>query len=78
MLTKSDISQIRGVVREEVEIVVESVVDKKLQPLHKELKTIKKDIKHLKKTVDIVVKNYDKGDVDLGKRVTKIEHHLSI
>ncbi|MBI3092947.1 MAG: hypothetical protein HYZ02_01785, partial [Candidatus Levybacteria bacterium] len=64
MLTKSDVNQIRGVVREEVENVVTN-----------RLKPVKKDLRHLKKTVDIIAKNYDEGDVKLNRRVKRIEHH---
>lgn len=71
MLTKSDLNQIRGVVHEEVEIVVDERLDKKLKP-------IKKDLKYLKKTVDIIVKNYDEADVKLERRVRKIEQHLML
>ena len=67
MLTKSDLNQIRGVVREEVDVVVEG-----------KLKPIKKDLKYLKKTVDIIVKNYDEGDVKLERKVRKIEQHLAL
>ncbi|MBI2196962.1 MAG: hypothetical protein HYY87_03215 [Candidatus Levybacteria bacterium] len=67
MLTKSDVNQIRGVVREEVENVVTN-----------RLKPVKKDLRHLKKTVDIIAKNYDEGDVKLNRRVKRIEHHLSL
>lgn len=67
MLTKSDLNQIRGVVREEVDIVV----DNKLKP-------IKKDLKYLKKTVNIIAKNYDEGDVRLERKVRRIEQHLHL
>lgn len=63
MLTKSDLQQIG------------SVVDEKLDS---KLKPIKKDLKYLKKTADVIVKNYDEGDVLLGRRVKKIEDHLQI
>ena len=71
MLTKSDLNQIRGVVHEEVEIVVDERLDKKLKP-------IKKDLRYLKKTVDIIAKNYDEGDVRLERRVKRIEQHLHL
>ena len=52
MLTKTDLNQIRDVVHEEVDVVV----DNKLKP-------VKKDLRYLKKTADLIVKNYDEGDV---------------
>lgn len=48
MLTKSDLNQIGNVVDEKL--------DYKLKP-------IKKDLRYLKKTVDLIVKNYDEGDI---------------
>lgn len=67
MLTKSDLNQIRVVVNEEVDVVVE-----------KKLKPIKKDLRYLKKTVDLTVKNYDEGDIKLERRVKRIEGHIGL
>ena len=74
MLTKTDLNQIRGIVHEEVDVVV----DEKLEPIKKDLKTLRKDVKYLKKTADIVVANYDEADVKLERRVNKIERHLAL
>ncbi|OGH20144.1 MAG: hypothetical protein A3D74_02470 [Candidatus Levybacteria bacterium RIFCSPHIGHO2_02_FULL_37_13] len=71
MLTKSDLNQIRGVVHEEVDVIMEEKLEKKLKP-------IKKDLRYLKKTVDLTVKNYDEGDVRLERRVKKIEAHIGL
>ncbi len=71
MLTKTDLSQIRGVVHEEVDVVVEEKLEKKLKP-------IKKDLRYLRTTVDLIVKNYDEADVKLERRVRKIEHHVGL
>lgn len=67
MLTKSDITQIREVIQGEIETAFD-----------RELKPIKKDLRCLKKTLNIVIKNYDEGDVKLGRRVTRIEKHLGL
>ena len=67
MLTKNDLSQIRVVVHEEVDVVVE-----------KKIKPIKKDLGYLRKTLDLTVKNFDEGDIKLEKRVRKIEEHFSL
>ena len=63
MLTKNDLNQIG------------SVVDEKLD---NKLKPIKKDLRYLRKTVDIIAKNYDEGDVVLGRKVKRIEDHLGL
>ena len=70
-LTKSDLDQIRGVVHEEVETVVDERLDEKLKPITKELR-------YIRKTVEIIAKNYDEGDVKLDRRVRKIEQHLTL
>lgn len=66
MLTKSDIEQIG------------SVIENKLEPVKKDLKSLKRKVNKIDKTLDVVVKNYDEGDVRLERRVRKIEQHLSI
>lgn len=71
MLTKTDLNQIRGVVHEEVDVVVEEKLESKLKP-------IKKDLRYLKKTVDIIVRNYDEADVKLQRRVKKIETPIGL
>ena len=63
MLTKNDLNQIGQVIDEKL--------DNKLKP-------IKKDLRYLRKTVDLVVKNYDEGDVRLERKVKKIEDHLGL
>lgn len=70
-LTKSDLDQIRGVVHEEVETVVDERLDEKLKPITKELR-------YIRKTVEIIGKNYDEGDVKLERRIRKIEQHLTL
>ncbi|MBI4096377.1 MAG: hypothetical protein HY425_01535 [Candidatus Levybacteria bacterium] len=93
MLTKTDLNQIRGVVHEEVDIIVEEKLESKLKPIREELslagqvidekldsklKPIRKDLRYLRTTVDIIVKNYDEADVKLHRRVRRIEHHLAL
>lgn len=88
MLTKTDLNQIRGVVHEEVDTVIEQ----KLEPIKKDLTYLKRDVidlkkdaKYLKKkvnridkTVSLIVKNYDEEDVKLARRVRRIEQHLAL
>ncbi len=81
MLTKTDLSQIRGVVHEEVDVII----DEKLEPIKKGLTDIRKDVKYLKKkvnridkTLSLTVKNYDEADLKLGRRVRKSEEHIGL
>lgn len=71
MLTKIDLSQIRDVVREEVDTIVDKKLDVKLKP-------IKKDLKYLKKTLDVFIDRTDREKTKLEKRVVRIENHLNI
>ena len=65
MLTKSDLHQIRGVVREEVDTVVEQKLEQKLEPIKKDLQYLKKKVNRIDKTLSLTVRNYDEGDVRL-------------
>lgn len=66
MLTKSDLSKIGNVIEE------------KLESVRKDIKYLKKKVNRIDKTVDIIAKNYDEGDVELGRRMTKIEQYLDL
>ena len=77
MLTKSDLNQIRVVVNEEVD----AVVDEKLEPIKKDLTILKSDVSILKKDVadikdDVTVL---KKDVKyLKKKVNRIDKTVSL
>lgn len=51
-------------------------VEIRLDTAGKIIKDVKKKVNRIDKTVSIIAKNYDEGDVNLGSRVKKIEHHL--
>lgn len=91
MLTKTDLQQIGKVIDEKLDIKLKPIktdvgvlkqdltgLTQGITNLQKDMKDVKKDLKYIKKSVNLVVKNYDEGDVMLGKRVTKIEEHLQI
>ena len=44
----------------------------------KDIKEVKKRVKKIEKTTDIIIDAFDKADVKLQKRVTKIEEHLGL
>lgn len=60
MLTKSDVKQIRGVVREEVETVVEN-----------RLKPIKKQLNIVEMKVEVVNNRLEKTEQELKQAITK-------
>jgi hypothetical protein len=63
MLTKNDLQAIRT--------IVEDVVDGKLKP-------IKRDISKIKKTTDTLIDHFDRREVTLQKRVTRLERFLHL
>lgn len=93
-LTKSDLQQIGNIVEEKLQPIKTDVGQLKtdvaglktdvgqlkidMTGVKKDLKSVKKDVRYLRKTVNIVVKNYDEGDVRLDRRVTRIETHLGL
>lgn len=60
-----------------VEIRLDDVGDQ-VKQTQNDLTDVKKRVKKIEKTVDLIVKNYDEADVLLGRRVKKIEEHLSL
>lgn len=92
MLTKTDLNQIRGVVHEEVNVIIDEKLKLELEPIKNGLTDLKssvtdmkKDVKYLKKkvnridkTVNLIVRNYDEADVKLHRRVKKIEDHIGL
>jgi len=82
MLTKTDLNQIKGIVHEEVDTIVEEKLNSKLklelEPIKKDLKYLKKKVNKIDKTVNLIVTNYDEADVKLERRVKKIEQHLAL
>ena len=63
MLTRDDLQQIRGVVKEEVAI--------QLKPVNRKLTRLQKDM-------TLIVKDYTNAIVHVRKRVEKIEDHLHL
>lgn len=67
MLTKNDLQAIQEIVG----TTVDAKLDEKLEP-------IKKDIKKIKKDTGVLIDYFDRKDVQLQKRIMKIEKHLSL
>lgn len=84
MLTKTDLSQIGSLIDEKLDLKLKPIkkdlagLAEGVTNLQKDMKNVKKDLKYVRKTVTVIVKNYDEGDVMLGRRVRKIEEHLQI
>ncbi len=84
MLTKNDLTQIGKVIDDRLEKRLGHIetrlghVEQRFDPIEKGIKYLKKKVNRMNKTLDLVVKNYDEGDVKLERRVSRIEHHLAL
>lgn len=67
MLTKNDLNQIRGVVKEEVDV-----------SLKRELKPMKKDLKKIRKDLEFAVGVLDRDRWKLEKRVDVLESQAQV
>lgn len=65
MLTKTDLNQIRGVVHEEVNVIIDEKLDHKLEPIKNDLTCLRKDVTDLKKDVEYLKKK----SIELIKRL---------
>jgi len=70
MLTKIDVKQIRQAIKEEL------YNHPTKQDLAKELKSMKNDIAEIRKDTKGIVSFFDRGYVELRKRIERIENHL--
>jgi len=71
MLTKNDLQAIREIVDERLDAKLEEKLDKKLRP-------IKRNITKIKKNTETLIDHFDKRDIQLQKRVKRIEAHLNL
>lgn len=72
MLTKSDLSQIRKAVKEEL------ANHPTKTDLAKELRPIKDDMAHVRKDIKVIVSFFDREYLELRRRVQIIEQHIGI
>lgn len=94
MLTKQDLSQIRIVVREEIQRetpkivheaiqketppIVERIVEEKLMPVKKDIHTMKNDLTKIRADINMVITFFDREFLALRARVERIEEHLGL
>lgn len=80
MLTNNELKAIKDIVTETVGVQISPIITR-LDRIEKDLKPIKsiqQDIKKIRKTTDMMGRLFDKADVNLYKRVQKIEEHLHL
>ena len=78
MLSKSDLKAIKIVIHDEFHTFVTPQIDGLKKEIGNQLKPIKSDIKRIKKDVSTMIIFFDKTDVELNKRVKRIEKHLGL
>jgi archaellum component FlaC len=77
MLTREDLEQIGQVIDARLESKLEPI-SKQLDGVEKQLEVQDKDIKAIKRTVDLIGRTFNKDDVEILKRVERIEHHVGL
>ena len=80
MLTKTDLLQIRKVVREEIESTNRTVkiLQYEVSIIKKDVQGLKKDMAKVKKDLNLVVSFFDHEYLDLQKRIERIENYLKL
>lgn len=92
MLTKTDLNQIRKVVREEVEIesksskedlqgeikLVRIEIQKDIRTLTNRVKSLEIITNRIQKDIKSIINFFDKEFLQLRKRVEKVEEHLNL
>ena len=70
MLTKDDLIAIGQ--------VIDQRLDKRLEPFTKDVRSMKSDLRKVQKDVRVMLAVLDRADVELSKRVERIEQHLGL
>lgn len=78
MLTKHDLSAIAEIVDTSIDKRLTTVLDNRLRPIQKDIKNIQSDMKIVQKDIRVMLAVLDRADVELRKRVERIEEHLGI
>ena len=72
MLTKTDLAQIKKVVKTEFKGSVTK------SDLRKELNPIRSDITKIRKDIDVIISLFDREYLEIRARVERIEQHLNL
>lgn len=70
MLTKNDLNQIRGVVKDEVTA--------QLDPVKKDIKVLKRDVSQIKRNQEVMLDSLDKEQMQQRKRIIRLEEHVGL
>lgn len=90
MLTKSDLSELRNIIREELEVENDSIkndilaeikfarieLETKINKLEKKAKDTEIHLKKIRKDISTIISYFDRGYISIRKKVERIEEHL--
>lgn len=74
MLTKTDLNQIRLLMREEITLMVK----KEIIPLKKDVSGLKDEVNAMRKDLKSIVNVFDIEILDLRTRMLRVEKHLNL
>lgn len=77
MLTKSDLDQIRGIIKEEIKKEIKPL-KRDIAVLKQDVKGLKRDVKTIKRDMNIIISTFDNEYMNPRQRVNRIEKHLGI
>ena len=77
MLNKTDLSQIRQIVKEEVRTEV-APLKKDVASLKQDMKTVKPDVKKIRRDLRTTINFFDHEHLELKRRVGRIERHVAL
>lgn len=78
MLTKDDLIAIGQVVDQRLEKRLNDVLDERLSPIERDIKSMKRDMTKVQKDIRVMLAVLDRADVELRRRVERIEEHLGL
>lgn len=74
MLEKSDLQQIREIIKEEVQPIVES----QLKPISRSLLKLEAGLRKTNRDIDIIVRTFDRDYLGLKERVASLEDKVGV
>jgi hypothetical protein len=74
MLEKSDLQQIRTIVRTEVR----TEIGREIAPVRKDVKMLKADVSKIRKDINLIIEVFDNEHIDLRNRVDQLEEKVGI
>jgi len=80
MLTNNDLGKIKKIIHDGIKPVQIDVTGLKIdvKSLKANITGLKKDVKKIRKNVDIIIDSFDRENLSLNRRVSRVETHLQL